>query len=385
MFGELPNLVLVDMVCNGMPSDEAFREWRASIESRCRAPVVGVRFDTKEFRWGFRRAKVTLANGKSIYVCPNHDAFLRDFLAGSRSRPECAACQLRNGVASSADVTLGVEPGMFRQPWSRLHLGVSTVEAWTQAGKSLLAACAPLLHFTGETSALLDFSRGRGCRQRGFWRAARALWRFVRKASFSPTRIWQEARANGFLRIARRHPQVRLLNGMSRAIVKGRMNLGGDVLMGVSGTSICRRCETLLYVDRRGLLKVRGNFALGQGSQMIVSGTMDIGAESGFNEDAYVWCENRIVLGRDVRAGRGVTIRDTNGHWMNFPAFRISKPIVIGDHVWLCDECKIMPGASVGSGSVVGSRAVVQGVVPPNSLVIGNPAKIVCSNVEWQY
>jgi len=65
--------------------------------------------------------------------------------------------------------------------------------------------------------------------------------------------------------------------------------------------------------------------------------------------------------------------------------YKNSRPVEIGDHVWLCEGCTIMPGVRIGAGSVVGAKAVVFEDVPANSLVVGNPAKVVQDNVQWRY
>lgn len=84
--------------------------------------------------------------------------------------------------------------------------------------------------------------------------------------------------------------------------------------------------------------------------------------------------------------GRNVTIRDNNGgHWMNQIGYKNTKPVIIEDHVWLCEGCIIMPGVKIGAGSVVGARAVVTHDVPANTLVVGNPAHVIRENVEWKY
>lgn len=56
----------------------------------------------------------------------------------------------------------------------------------------------------------------------------------------------------------------------------------------------------------------------------------------------------------------------------------ISKgPVVIEDNVWIGEHACIMPGTTIGKGSIVGANAVVTKDVPPYSLVGGVPAKLI--------
>jgi virginiamycin A acetyltransferase len=50
---------------------------------------------------------------------------------------------------------------------------------------------------------------------------------------------------------------------------------------------------------------------------------------------------------------------------------------VIGNDVWVGDGATILPGARLGSGVIVGARAVVSGEVPDYAIVAGNPARVV--------
>lgn len=49
--------------------------------------------------------------------------------------------------------------------------------------------------------------------------------------------------------------------------------------------------------------------------------------------------------------------------------------VVIGNDVWLCENCTIMSGVTIGDGAVVGANAVVRKDVAPYSVVLGNPAR----------
>lgn len=55
----------------------------------------------------------------------------------------------------------------------------------------------------------------------------------------------------------------------------------------------------------------------------------------------------------------------------------ISKPIVIGKNVWIGAGAIILPGITVGENAVVGAGSVVTKDVPTNTVVAGNPAKII--------
>ena len=84
--------------------------------------------------------------------------------------------------------------------------------------------------------------------------------------------------------------------------------------------------------------------------------------------------------------GRNVTIRDNNGgHYMSLQGYKTSKPVIIGKHVWICEGATIMQGVKIGDGAIIGAHSVVYSNVPPFSLVSGNPAKVVQTNVYWKY
>ncbi len=62
---------------------------------------------------------------------------------------------------------------------------------------------------------------------------------------------------------------------------------------------------------------------------------------------------------------------------MDQQGFAEEKPVVIEDDVWIGSRVTILPGVTIGRGSVVGAAAVVTKDVPPYSVVAGNPAKVV--------
>ncbi len=55
------------------------------------------------------------------------------------------------------------------------------------------------------------------------------------------------------------------------------------------------------------------------------------------------------------------------------------SPVEIGDHVFIGENATILPGVRVGHHSIIGAGAVVleDSVIPPYSLVVGVPARVV--------
>ena len=57
----------------------------------------------------------------------------------------------------------------------------------------------------------------------------------------------------------------------------------------------------------------------------------------------------------------------------------IGRRIEIGRNVWISFDSCVLPGVSIGEGSIVGARSVVTEDVPPYTVVAGNPARIIRS------
>lgn len=55
----------------------------------------------------------------------------------------------------------------------------------------------------------------------------------------------------------------------------------------------------------------------------------------------------------------------------------VEKDIVVEEDVWLAANVTLLAGTTVGRGSVVGVGAVVRQSLPPYSICIGNPAKVI--------
>lgn len=123
---------------------------------------------------------------------------------------------------------------------------------------------------------------------------------------------------------------------------------------------------------------------------------------SGVRVQAPFWCDYgaNITFGANLYANHGLVILDgakvifgknvfiapncgfhTAGHPLDAErrnkGLEYARPITVGDNVWFGAGVQVLPGVTIGEGSVVAAGAVVTKDVPPRTLVAGVPAKVV--------
>lgn len=54
-----------------------------------------------------------------------------------------------------------------------------------------------------------------------------------------------------------------------------------------------------------------------------------------------------------------------------------THPVTIGDNVWICAGALVLPGVTIGEGSVIGAGSVVTKDIPAHCLAVGNPCKVI--------
>jgi acetyltransferase-like isoleucine patch superfamily enzyme len=91
-----------------------------------------------------------------------------------------------------------------------------------------------------------------------------------------------------------------------------------------------------------------------------------------------------VVIGDDTGIG-GHCLIFTHGSWLNaMDGYPVTyAPVTLGTSVWLPWRVFIMPGTTIGNGSVIGANSLVQGAIPPYSLAVGSPAKVIRSAPDF--
>jgi len=111
---------------------------------------------------------------------------------------------------------------------------------------------------------------------------------------------------------------------------------------------------------------------------------IEIGARCQIGSRCHLWAGHaagRIIIGNDVLFGPEVmvtaaTYRFNDGHPVTKQRME-EADIMIGDDVWFGTRAIVLPGARVGDGAIIGAETIVRGEIPPMSIAVGQPARIV--------
>lgn len=127
--------------------------------------------------------------------------------------------------------------------------------------------------------------------------------------------------------------------------------------------------------SRRGVT-INGNVYIHRSCR--IEGSHNIYIESETTLDsAYLYALGKIKIGKRVIIGRDVFLCTASHNiWDDhFPL--VTRPIIIGDDVWIATGAVILPGVTIGKAAVIGAYSVVSTDIPEGAVVAGNPARIV--------
>lgn len=112
-----------------------------------------------------------------------------------------------------------------------------------------------------------------------------------------------------------------------------------------------------------------------KGSGVKIGKHCDIQRNVSFGSEPYL-----IEIGDHVQLTTGVKIFTHGGGWVlrqEHPSIDIFGKVKIGNNVYVGNNSLIMPGVSIGNNVVVGAGSIVTKSVPDNSIIAGNPARII--------
>lgn len=123
----------------------------------------------------------------------------------------------------------------------------------------------------------------------------------------------------------------------------------------------------------------------------IFSPTIKIGNGCVIGYNAHITAINSIIIGNKVLTGSNILITDNthgNGTVEEKDQVPMNRPltskgaVIIEDNVWLGDNVCVLPGVTIGKGSIIGANAVVTHSIPPYSVAAGTPARVIKNNKQ---
>lgn len=160
--------------------------------------------------------------------------------------------------------------------------------------------------------------------------------------------------------------------------------------------SQCASYGENIAVDR--VPYINGSPRIELGSNIRVSGLLGIAASSKgtptlvigdgvfIGHGVNINVASRITIGKFASIGGGTYIADTEGHSHYNPQKPIWEvpageadiaPVTIEEGVQISRNCMILKGVTIGARSVIGAGSIVRSDIPPDSIVMGNPARVV--------
>ncbi len=163
----------------------------------------------------------------------------------------------------------------------------------------------------------------------------------------------------------------------------------GMVKIGFPGAANAGIENTFFYCDDKSKIFFGDHVTIARGGKVIITngGELHIGRNTFINANVSMQSESKIQIGEDCFVGWNSKIRDTDGHniFVNGELKERTKPVSVGNHVWITADVTILKGSNIADGSVVACNSLVCGIKndEKNSLIGGSPARVLKQNVTW--
>lgn len=165
----------------------------------------------------------------------------------------------------------------------------------------------------------------------------------------------------------------RILLGM---FFRTRLDQGGSLLRVCGRVAVSKAKHSKLIIGKNVILHKDIGIYLESGKARI-----EIGDHTFINRRSEIRCKEQVKIGNHCAISWDVSIIDTDYHQLL--GTESTKPVFIGDKVWIGCKSTILKGITIGDGAVIAAGSVVTKDVEPYTLVAGVPAKEVKRNVKW--
>ncbi|MBL8064922.1 MAG: colanic acid biosynthesis acetyltransferase WcaF [Chthonomonadaceae bacterium] len=102
---------------------------------------------------------------------------------------------------------------------------------------------------------------------------------------------------------------------------------------------------------------------------------LEMGDYSALGEGVNVYSMAKITIGNKVTVSQGSHLCAGTHDYTSKNFQLYAEPITIGNDAWVCTECFVGPGVTIGEGAVIGARGVATKDMPAWTVCAGNPCK----------
>lgn len=170
------------------------------------------------------------------------------------------------------------------------------------------------------------------------------------------------------------------INGLKNIITKDTLEVG------ISYVGFMHKSDKT-YLNIKGKLELHSNYSIGRGCRFDIAENAVVSIGKG----GYTNCNTHVIIMHNLQIGDHCIISwdcqflDEDFHKVEYENKRTSSDsIIIGDNVWIGCGAKIYKGTKIPNGCVIASNAIVRGeFYEENSIIGGNPAKVIKKGISW--
>ena len=422
------NLIIVDFICKSITSPKFYAKYLDYWERKANSKLVSFKFKDKELGWRNLVKRFDFSNGKSMYSrAKDNDLYSSAYHGNIVSRPSCYECKFK-GFPRMADITLADFWGCEKKTKYKSmddNAGTSAVIINNSHGlvffekikSKILWMDSCIEDILPGNPALLHKQKKPKCSREKFFEdldndlienvVPKHISYFGKSANVS---LMQKMKL--FLRpfVKVYHEKINVFrfiyynffcknvktdwlnDGLFYPYAYTVINFQKDAVLELHGPFelgkkrvVGSKLETRLLLDVNSKMIVNEAVRIMYGSDIEIFKNAELVIdELGTNINFTLICGKKIELKGHVSVGRDVDIRDTNAHLIAMDGYKILRPVLIENHVWLCSNVHICPGVKVRAGSVIAANTVVLQNVPAHCLYGGSPAKIIQENIAWK-
>lgn len=149
--------------------------------------------------------------------------------------------------------------------------------------------------------------------------------------------------------------------------------------------------KSVLFFRNGGKIVFKGNSArFSPHFSILVDGSvMEIGDGFTCNNGCSFSSTNGIKFGDNCLIGGNVIVRDSDGHkvihYDNADLDCKNEIVDIGSHVWICNNCNILKGVTIGNNNIISYNTMcVKSVTEENCIIGGHVGKVIKRSVSWE-